>query len=120
MVELFDSVMVGDDVLIGDNICICRGSIDNTVLESGTKSDNLGHVYNNYVLKATIAMAFSCRLGGSAHFERNGFIAGAIIRNQCKVEEYAIVGMDAVFLKDVAYGETVVENPARPLIRKKE
>lgn len=118
MVKHFGGVTIGDNVLVGDNVCICRGTIDDTVLESGTKIDNLSHVAHNCVLKADVAMAFPCKLGGSARIERNGYISGAIIRNQCTVGEGAFVGIGAVVVKDVPPGETVVGNPAKPFRRK--
>lgn len=120
MVKHFGGVTIGDNVLVGDNVCICRGTIDDTVLESGVKVDNLSHIAHNCVLEADVALAFPCSLGGSTHIGRNGYIAGAIVRNQCKIGENAFVGMGAVVVKDVAPGETVVGNPAKPLKRKKE
>lgn len=120
MIKHFGGVTIGDDVLVGDNVCICRGTIDDTVLESGTKVDNLSHIAHNCILDANVVMAFPCKLGGSTHIEKNGYIAGAIVRNQCKVGENAFVGMGAVVVKDVPPGETVVGNPAKPLKRKQE
>lgn len=120
MIRHYGGVQIGDDVWIGKNVCVNRGTIDDTVVERGVKIDDLSQISHNCVLEADVALAFPCSLGGSTHIGRNGYIAGAIIRNQCKIGENAFVGMGAVVVKDVAPGETVVGNPAKPLIRKKE
>ncbi|MGH7606913.1 MAG: UDP-3-O-(3-hydroxymyristoyl)glucosamine N-acyltransferase, partial [Gemmatimonadales bacterium] len=39
--------LIGDDVEIGANTCIDRGSVDDTVIGSGTKIDNLVHIAHN-------------------------------------------------------------------------
>lgn len=120
MIRHYGGVQIGDDVWIGENVCVNRGTIDDTVLGSGVKIDDLSQISHNCILEDDVALAFPCSLGGSAHIERNGYIAGAIVRNQCRVGKDAFVGMGAVVVKDVAPGETVVGNPAKPLKRKKE
>jgi UDP-3-O-[3-hydroxymyristoyl] glucosamine N-acyltransferase len=39
--------VIGDDVEIGANCCIDRGSVDDTVIGDGTKMDNLVHIAHN-------------------------------------------------------------------------
>lgn len=120
MIKHFGGIQIGDSVWIGKNVCVNRGTIDDTVLEDGVKIDDLSQISHNCILEENVALAFPCSLGGSVHIERNGYISGAIIRNQCKVGENAFVGMGAVVVKDVAPSETVVGNPAKPLKRKQE
>ncbi len=119
MVKHFGGVTIGDDVLIGENVCISRGTIDDTVLENGVKIDALGHIAHNCWFEEHAAMSVPCSVSGSVHIGRNGYLAGSIIRNQCTIGENAFVGLGAVVVKDVAPGETVVGNPAKPF-RKKE
>lgn len=120
MIRHYGGVRIEDDVWIGENVCVNRGTIDDTVLGRGVKIDDLSQISHNCILEDDAALAFPCSLGGSAHIERNGYIAGAIVRNQCRVGKDAFVGMGAVVVKDVAPGETVVGNPAKPLKRKKD
>ena len=47
MVKHFGGVTIGDRVLISDNVCVNRGTIDDTVLESGVKVGGLGHIAHN-------------------------------------------------------------------------
>lgn len=120
MVKHFGGVSIGDDVLIGENVCISRGTIDDTVLESGVKIDALGHIAHNCWFEQDAAMAVPCSVSGSVHIGRNGYLAGNIIRNQCTIGENAFVGLGAVVVKDVEANQTVVGNPAKPFIKKKD
>lgn len=120
MVRHFGGVTIGDQVLIGENVCISRGTIDDTTLESGVKIDALGHIAHNCWLEEDAAMAGPCSVSGSVHIGRNGYLAGGIVRNQCTIGEDAFVGVGAVVVEDVAPGEVVVGNPARPFEKKKK
>ena len=114
MVRHFGGVHIGNHVHIGDNVCICRGTIDDTWLDDGVKVDNLSHIAHNCRLGKNVALAYPCRLGGSTHIDENAYLSGAVVRNQCHIGERAFVGMGAVVVKDVEAGVTVVGNPARP------
>ena len=119
MVRHFGGVSIGNRVHIGDNVCVCRGTIDDTVLADGVKVDNLSHIGHNCRLDENVALAFPCRLGGSSHLKKNAYLSGAIVRNQCVVGENAFVGMGAVVVKDVEAGATVVGNPAKPFEKRR-
>lgn len=119
MVKHFGGVTLGDDVYIGENACISRGTIDDTTLEDGVKIDTLTHIAHNCHFHEKAAAAAPCRTNGSVTVGRNAYLAGAIVRNQCTIGEDAFVGLGAVVVKDVPIGETVVGNPAKPF-RKKE
>lgn len=118
MVKHFGGVVVGDDVLVSDNVCICRGTIDDTVIASGTKIDNLSHIAHNCILEENTALACPCTLAGSVHIQKNGYLGAATIRNQITIGKDAFVGYGAVVIKDVSPGLTVVGAPAKPFIKK--
>lgn len=113
MIKHYGGVKIGSNVLISSNVCVVRGTIDDTIIEDGCKIDNLSHIAHNCCLGKNVALAFPCFLGGSVTIETNGYIAGGIVRNQCSVRENAFVGMGAVVTKDVAENTTVVGNPAK-------
>lgn len=119
MVKHFGGVNIGDDVLIGENVCISRGTIDDTVLEDGVKIDALGHIAHNCWFERDCAVVCGTMIYGSCHFEPNSYLATSVIRNQVCIHADAFVGMGSVVLKDVAPGQTVVGNPAKPFIKKK-
>ncbi len=113
MIKHFGGVVIGDDVLLGSSVCVCRGTIDDTVIGKGTKIDNMSHIAHNCIIGSNVGMAYPCRLGGSSHIGNNAYLSSCVVRNQCNVGEGAFVGMGAVVVKDVAAGQIVVGNPAQ-------
>lgn len=118
MVKHFGGVTIGDEVLVRENVCIDRGTIDDTTVKSGARVDALSHIAHNAWIKEKAALAAPCWVNGSAHIGENAYLAGAIVRNQCSVGDNAFVGLGAVVVKDVPADTTVVGNPARPFIKK--
>lgn len=115
MVRHYGGVYIGDNVLIGANSCICRGTIDDTYIGNGTKIDNLSHIAHNCVIGNDVGMAFPCYLGGSSKIGDRAYIAHSVIRNQITVEEDSFIGMSSNVLKDVKAGTVVCGNPAREM-----
>ena len=113
MVKHFGGVAIGDRVLVGDNCCISRGTIDDTTLEDGVKIDSLSHIAHNCYYCENSAAAAPCHTNGSVMVGRNAYMANAVVRNQCTIGEGAFIGLGAVVVKDVPAGETVVGNPAK-------
>ena len=120
MVKHFGGVTIGDSVLIGENVCISRGTIDDTMIKSGCKIDALAHIAHNCHLAENVNISVPCSLSGSVQVGKNAYIAGNIVRNQCVIGENAFIGLGAVVVKDVPAGETVAGNPARPFARKEQ
>ena len=67
------SVVIGDDVEIGANVCVARGTLGNTSIGSGTKIDNLVQIAHNVQVGTNcliVAQAgdrrecYHCRAGG--------------------------------------------------------
>lgn len=113
MIKHHGGVSIGNDVTIFDNVCITRGTIDDTVIEDGVKIDSLSHIAHNVHIRKNAALAAPCRLNGSVDFGEGAYIAGGLVRNQCKVGAGAFVGLGAVVVKDVEENTTVVGNPAK-------
>ena len=114
MVRHFGGVRIGDDVLLGSGARVCRGTIDDTVIESGAKIDNLCHIAHNCVVGKRAGMAYPCALGGSSRVGDEAYLAACVVRNQHSVGDGAFVGMGAVVVRDVEANQTVAGNPAKP------
>ena len=71
------SVVVGDDVEIGANSCVDRGALDNTVIETGVKIDNLVQIAHNVVIGAHTVMAGCSCVAGSTTIGRYCMIGGS-------------------------------------------
>ncbi|NLU24543.1 MAG: hypothetical protein GXW99_07520 [Clostridiales bacterium] len=118
MVKHFGGVTIGNDVHIGMDVVIARGTIGDTVIENGVKIDSQSMVAHNCWIEENAALIGKSMLFGSSHLRKNAYIASALVRNQCTIGENAVVGMGAVVVKDVPENTTVVGNPAKPLLKK--
>lgn len=118
MIQHFGGVRIGDDVLVGENSTICRGTIDDTVIEDGVKLDALTQISHNcYFEKNSVAVSAS-RFCGSVTVGEGAYIVGALVRNQCYIGKNAFVGLGSIVVKNVEEGQTVVGNPAKPFIKR--
>ena len=120
MVKHYGGVMIGDNVFLANNTKVCRGTLDDTIIENGVKIDAFTEVGHNCHIEENVGMAYGCKIGGSAHICRNAYLSAATIINQCIIGEKAFVGMGANVLKDVPANVTVVGNPAKPLQTKNQ
>jgi UDP-3-O-[3-hydroxymyristoyl] glucosamine N-acyltransferase len=72
-------VLVGDDVEIGANTTIDRGTVDDTVIEEGVKLDNQIQIGHNCRIGAHTAMAGCVGIAGSAVIGRHCTVGGASV-----------------------------------------
>jgi UDP-3-O-[3-hydroxymyristoyl] glucosamine N-acyltransferase len=72
-------VLIGDDVEIGANTTIDRGTIDDTVVEDGVKLDNQVQIGHNCRIGAHTAMAGCVGVAGSAQIGRRCLLGGAAV-----------------------------------------
>jgi len=107
--------IIGDDVEIGANTTIDRGSIDDTVIGSGTRIDNLVQVGHNVQVGKLCLIMSQAGISGSARIGDGCVIAGqAGLGGHITIGEGArIAGQSGVF-GDVPAGESWSGYPARP------
>lgn len=72
------SVVIGDDVEVGANTTIDRGTLDNTIIEQGVKLDNQIQVAHNVHIGAHTAIAGCAGIAGSVRIGRHCTIAGGV------------------------------------------
>jgi UDP-3-O-[3-hydroxymyristoyl] glucosamine N-acyltransferase len=116
-------VEIADDVEIGANTTIDRGSLDDTRIAEGVKLDNLVHIGHNCQIGAHTVMAAQVGLSGSCEFGKHVVVGGqAGFGEQCYLEDGAIIGGQSGVLggKTVRSGQTVWGTPARSLEKFKE
>ena len=70
-------VVIGDDVEIGANTTIDRGTFSNTVIEEGVKLDNQIQIAHNCHIGAHTAMAACVGIAGSTKIGRHCMFGGA-------------------------------------------
>lgn len=116
-------VEIGDDVEIGANTTIDRGSLEDTHIGSGVKLDNLVHIGHNCQIGDHTVIAAQAGLSGSCVFGKHVVVGGqAGFGERCELEDNAVIGGQAGVLggKKIRSGETVWGTPARPLEKFKE
>ena len=72
------NVIIGDDVSIGANTTIDRGSIDNTEIHSGVKIDNLVHIAHNVIIGEDTAIAAATGVAGTTVIGKRCMIGGMV------------------------------------------
>ncbi len=71
-------VELGDDVSIGANTTVDRGTLGNTVVGNGVKLDNLIHIAHNVRIGDHTAMAAGCGIAGSTTIGSRCTFAGQV------------------------------------------
>jgi UDP-3-O-[3-hydroxymyristoyl] glucosamine N-acyltransferase len=116
-------VIIEDEVEIGANTTIDRGSLGTTRIGCGTKIDNLVQVAHNVVIGAHSIIAAQTGISGSSSIGTRVLVGGQVgIADRCRIEDDAVLGAQcgvpsgkAVHSKQVVWG-----TPARPLDKFKE
>jgi UDP-3-O-[3-hydroxymyristoyl] glucosamine N-acyltransferase len=104
-----------DEVEIGSNTCVDRGSIDDTILGRGTKLDNLVHVAHNVQLgERCLAMA-GVGIAGSTRIGNDVILAGHVgVTDHLVLGSGVRVGAKSAVFGDIPSGATFSGHPARP------
>jgi UDP-3-O-[3-hydroxymyristoyl] glucosamine N-acyltransferase len=114
---------IGDDVEIGCNTTIDRGSLGSTQVSEGVKIDNLVQVAHNVRIGEHTVIAAQTGISGSTVLGKRVLVGGqAGIGDHCVIEDDANVGGQAgvVVGKTIRRGQVVWGTPARPLEKFKE
>ncbi len=85
------SVRIGDDVELGANVAIDRGTIRDTSIGNGTKLDNLVHIGHNVEIGHDCLICGQVGMAGSAQVGDRVVLAG-----QCGVNDNIFIGDDVI------------------------
>jgi UDP-3-O-[3-hydroxymyristoyl] glucosamine N-acyltransferase len=107
--------IIGDDVEIGANTTIDRGSIDDTVIGNGTKIDNLVHIAHNVRIGERCLIMAQVGVAGSVTIGDGAILAGqAGISGHLSIGAGARLAAQAGVFGDIPAGEAWSGYPARP------
>ncbi len=109
------SVIIGDDVEIGANTCIDKGTIENTVIGTQTKIDNLVQIGHN------------CKIGKGCMIVSQAGIAGScvigdrvVIAGQAGLADHLNIGSDCIVMAQAGVTKSfpdksiIIGSPAVP------
>jgi UDP-3-O-[3-hydroxymyristoyl] glucosamine N-acyltransferase len=112
-------LIIEDDVEVGANTTIDRGSLDETRIGRGTKIDNLVHIGHNCRLGENVIIAAQTGLSGSIVIENNVLLGGQVgIGEHARIEEGVMLGgQGGVLPHKVLRGKGVAfwGTPAQPV-----
>lgn len=107
--------VIQDDVEIGANSAVDRGSIGDTVLEPGVKVDNLVQIAHNVRIGALSMLAGMVGIAGSTRIGKGVWMGGQVgIINHLDIGDGARLAVATKVMKDVPAGATMSGHPARP------
>jgi UDP-3-O-[3-hydroxymyristoyl] glucosamine N-acyltransferase len=112
------TISIGDDVEIGANTTIDRGSLDQTLIGAGTKLDNLVHIAHNVTIGDNTVIAAQTGISGSTTVGKNAIFGGQVgVADHCLIEDGAVMGAQAGIPtgKTIRGGVIVWGTPARPI-----
>lgn len=107
--------VIEDDVEIGANTTIDRGSIDDTIIGAGTKIDNLVQIGHNVRVGRLCLIVSQAGIAGSCRLEDGVVIGGQVgLSGHLTVGKGAKLAAQAGVFGDIPAGETWSGYPARP------
>lgn len=109
-------VIIENDVHIGANTAIDRGTLDDTHIRSRARIDNLCHISHNVDIGPDTAVIANTMIGGSVVIGEKSWLAPCVsIINGVSIGAGATIGMAAVVTKPVEAGTVVLGSPAKPI-----
>jgi len=108
-------LVIGDDVEIGSNTTVDRGTLSPTRIGNGVKCDNLVHIAHNVEIGDNSLVIAQVGISGSTKVGRNVIMAGqAGIGGHLKIGDRVKIGAQAGVTKSVPEGLEISGYPARP------
>jgi UDP-3-O-[3-hydroxymyristoyl] glucosamine N-acyltransferase len=109
-------VIIGDDVEVGANTTIDRGSGPDTVIGAGTMIDNLVQIGHNVQVGRGCVLVAQMGISGSSHLGDYVMVGGQVgIVGHLTIGSGARIAGQSGVTRDVAPNEAVMGSPAMPI-----
>ncbi|MBI37382.1 MAG: UDP-3-O-(3-hydroxymyristoyl)glucosamine N-acyltransferase [Alphaproteobacteria bacterium] len=110
------TVIVGDNVEIGANSCIDRGSGPNTVIGDGCKIDNLVQIGHNVQIGPGCVVVAQAGIAGSASLEKYVVLGGQSgVAGHIRIAEGTQLAGRSGIMRNTNSGDRLAGNPAVPI-----
>lgn len=114
------SVVQMDDVIIQDGACLSPFVTITSNIRIGRcfHANIYSYVEHDCVIGDFVTFGPGAKVNGNVTIGNHAYIgSGAVIRQGLKIGAYATVGMGAVVTRSVPPGQTVIGNPAKPMVK---
>lgn len=96
------SVIIGDNVEIGSNSTIDRGTLQNTKIGDGVKIDNLIQIGHNVEIGENTLIAAQCGIAGSTKIGKNCMLGGQVaVADHIKIGDNVKIAGKSGVIKNV-------------------
>lgn len=110
------AVHIGDDVEVGANSSIDRGTVRDTVIGSGTKLDSLVHVGHNVEIGEDAMLCGQVGIAGSTLIGNRVLLAGKVgVNDNIFIGDDVIAGGGTRIYSNVPAGRAILGDPATKL-----
>lgn len=102
-------VIIGNNVEIGSNVSIARGTLDNTVIGDFTKIDDLVLIAHNCMIGKKNIITGCVDISGSVHVgDRCWFGPNSVIQEKIKIGNDVFIGMGSVVRRNIKDNQNVL------------
>ncbi len=109
----YGRVIIHNKVSIGNNTCIDRGSLSDTIIHEGVKIDNLVHIAHNVEIGKNSLVIAQAMVAGSVKIGENCWIApSSCIINGISIGNNVTIGIASTVLKNVDDNQVMIGSPA--------
>jgi len=106
-------VIIEDDVEIGANTTIDRGTLGDTVIKHGTKIDNLVQIAHNVTVGPNAIICAQTGIAGSCEVGENSILAGQVgVADHIKIGKNVKIAAQSGVTNHVPDGKTIFGYPA--------
>ena len=115
-----DNAVLMDEVELGPGACLSPFACITSNVKAGLclHANLYSYIEHDCEIGDFVTLGPGAKVNGNVTVEDFAYIgAGAVIRQGLTIGKGAIVGMGAVVTKDVLPGQTVIGNPARPMVK---
>ncbi len=107
-------VKIENNVEIGANTCIDRGTFGETVIGEGSKVDNLVQIGHNNIIGENVIICGQTGISGSCQIENNVILAGSAgLADHVKIGHHAVVMARSGIASDIKECTQVFGSPAK-------
>lgn len=110
------NVVIGNHVEIGSLTTVCRGTLDNTIIEDYSKIDDHVHIAHNVKVESGAMVVACAEVSGGVVIGRNSWIGpNSSIIQKVRIGNDAFIGIGSNVTKTIPEGVVAAGNPARVL-----